>query len=233
MPQIKLIALDLDGTLAAPGEATALEDVQKLKELERRGIKLAVVSGKPVYYLTGFLRQMGLQTPIMAGESGAVIQVGVDLPPRTFMVRPYSEEARESLRFLEAKLHELLPDLWYQPNLVGVAAFPYREEDFAVIARMLEEQKDRIRDVDIYRHGDCYDFLPHGLDKSTALEQLGAMLHIRPEEMAAVGDGVNDCPMFARAGLAIGINYPDKTDVAVNFASIGAALDYLLELTKL
>ena len=78
----KLVVFDLDDTLAVTGQAVLPEDVKLLKEIEKTGIKIAVCSGKPVYYLCGFMRQLGINDAIMVGENGAVIQFGISLPPR-------------------------------------------------------------------------------------------------------------------------------------------------------
>ena len=56
---IKLAVFDLDGTLAELGEWIQPENVALLKKLEERGIRVAICSGKPAYYLCGLLRQVG------------------------------------------------------------------------------------------------------------------------------------------------------------------------------
>ena len=77
---IRLAVFDLDGTLAPLGKPVAPETVALLHQLENTGVRIALCSGKPTYYLCGFARQLGLADPILVGENGAVIQLGVDLP---------------------------------------------------------------------------------------------------------------------------------------------------------
>ncbi|MBO5777750.1 MAG: HAD hydrolase family protein [Clostridia bacterium] len=50
------------------------------------------------------------------------------------------------------------------------------------------------------------------------------------EDFIAVGDGVNDYPMFDFAGLSIGINLKDTSKATINFDHINKALKYLLTL---
>ena len=78
---LRLAALDLDGTLAPVGRGIAPQTVRMLRELEARGVRIALCSGKPVYYLCGLLRQVELRRPLLLGENGAVFQEGIDLPP--------------------------------------------------------------------------------------------------------------------------------------------------------
>ena len=71
MKQQKLIVFDLDRTLADIGAGILPADIEALKALERKGARIAICSGKPTYYLCGFMRQVGLEQPILVGENGA------------------------------------------------------------------------------------------------------------------------------------------------------------------
>ena len=228
---IRLAVFDLDNTLAKLGKGILPEDVALLRALEKKGVRIAVCSGKPTYYLCGFMRQVELEAPVLIGENGAVIQLGVDLPPKTYEVLPYSQQARQTVRFLRERFDELLPNLWYQPNQVGLTPFPASAEEFDILERCMEENRDHIRDVTIYRHVDTYDITPNGITKFEGIRRLGELLDIPPSETAAVGDGVNDYPMFDYAGLRLGVNVADESRVDKNFSSVNDALNHLITLT--
>lgn len=225
---LKLAVFDLDGTLAELGKAVEPETVVLLQKLEAAGARVAVCSGKPTYYLCGFLRQVGLKDPILVGENGAVIQFGVDLPPRAYRVLPYSRAARESIVLLRRELEQVLPGMWYQPNEVGLTPFPRTPEEFAIVEDCLTRLQPRLADVEVYRHCDSFDITPTGINKASGLAYLGNWLGIDPEETAAIGDGVNDYPMFAWAGLALGVRVRDPDRVDRNFETIDEAIAHLL-----
>lgn len=227
---IKLIVFDLDGTLAKLGKGIIPQDLMLLRELENRGVRIAICSGKPTYYLCGFMRQVELQQPILVGENGAVIQFGVDLPPRDYRILPYSEDAKQTIRFLREEFENLLPQLWYQPNQTGLTPFPASSEEFEIIAGCIERNRERLKDVTVYRHVDSFDITPTGIDKFVGLEYLGRLLGISRKETVAVGDGVNDYPMFEYAGHAVGVHVTDPARVQRNFPDATDALQYLLEL---
>lgn len=229
---IKLIAFDLDNTLAELGKGMTDEDLLLLRGLEKQGVTIAICSGKPTYYLCGFMRQVGLERPVLLGENGAVLQLGVDLPPKKFCILPYSKEAQNTLSFLKDKIAELLPDIWFQPNLVGVTPFPTTEEEFRIIEKCLEEEKGKIRDIEVYRHSDSFDLVPAGINKKRGMQALGELLDIKPEETIAVGDGVNDYPMFEYAGFSVGVNVHDDTKVDINFHTSTEMLHFLLKMIK-
>lgn len=226
---IKLIVFDLDNTLAKLSKGIIPEDIKRLKEIEQCGVKIAICSGKPTYYLCGFMRQIELEDPILVGENGAVIQFGVDLPPKRFYKLPYSEEARKSIDFLKRSFEEAIPDMWYQPNLVGLTPFPKTEEEFAILEILMKKHEKEMKDLAVYRHVDSFDITPAGIDKMSGLRYLGELLNAVPEEMIAVGDGVNDYPMFEYAGYSIGVNVKDADKVNKNFASSTEALKYIQE----
>lgn len=236
---IKLIAFDLDSTLAPIGEPIAHDTLALLYKLADAGVQIAVASGKPTYYLCGLLRQAGLSNAILIGENGAVIEFGVGLPPTRSVTLPYSDAARESLRFIREGLERTMPHLWYQPNRVALTPFFSRDTDADEIARFLDENASHIHDVIVYRQCDCYDIVPIGIDKGVGLSHLVDMLGITSAAVIAVGDGgaviavgdgANDYPMFDFADISIGINVADKSRVGYNFERINDALSFILSL---
>jgi len=227
MKQQKLIVFDLDRTLADIGAGILPADIEALKALERKGARIAICSGKPTYYLCGFMRQVGLERPILVGENGAVIQMGVDLPPRDFYILPYSNDAKKSIKLLQRALEEAMPWLWYQPNLVGLTPFPTGDKEFARIEALIEQNRQEIRDLDIYRHIDSFDIVPNSISKRAGLEYLAKLVHIDAAHTAAVGDGINDYPMFSYAGYRIGIGVAEPERVDDNVGTCAEALALL------
>ena len=94
----------------------------------------------------------------------------------------------------------------------------------------MEDYKDQVNDVIVYEQFDCFDITPNGITKKSGIEKLANMLGILPEEMIAVGDGINDYPMFEFAGTALGVNVKDDSKVDKNFPSILDALAYIKEI---
>ena len=226
----RLVVFDLDNTLAQIGKGIVATDITKLKEIESFGIKIAICSGKPVSYLCGFMRQVGLESPILLGENGAVLQIGVELPPKEQYVLPYSSRAKESLAMIKREIDTKIDNMWYQPNLVGVTPFPKNDAEFKVIEKLLYEKKKFLHDVNVYRHVDSFDIIPEGIDKKAGVHFLAQQMNLTQEEIIAVGDGINDYPMFEYAGTALGVNVKDENFVNQNFDTIEEVLDFLCKL---
>ncbi len=225
---MKVFVFDLDGTLAELGRAVTDKNVERLKALSKKGA-IAVSSGKPLYYLCGFMRQLGIENPILIGENGSAIQFGVDLPPKNQFFLPTTEKAKRNLKELRKLFDSYFGDrLWYQPNEVCLTPFPESEEDFEAIERMLKDNQQLLEDVDHYRHCDSYDFAPTGISKYESLGYLCEILGISAADVVAIGDGVNDYPMFDFACYSVGIHVENIDKVDVNFMTIDEALEHLL-----
>ena len=67
---IKLVAFDVDGTLADLNEPILRENVLLLRKIFDKGIRIMILSGKPTSYLAGLTRMIGRKDIIISGENG-------------------------------------------------------------------------------------------------------------------------------------------------------------------
>ena len=77
--KVKLLALDIDGTLM--NSAKEFPEINKtaLQECERRGIRAALISGRSFELMRQFARELGIH-PIMAACNGSRIEMGENGP---------------------------------------------------------------------------------------------------------------------------------------------------------
>ena len=229
---IKAVVFDLDGTLCGIGEAISAENLKLLKKLQEKQIKIIISSGKPTYYLCGFFRQAGLKDVIMIGENGACVQFGIDLPPVDFEIMPYSVIAKNNIEFFKNEILKVLPNIFFQPNLVGVGVFPKNKLEYQKIRKIVEDNSNRIQGIDIYFHSDAVDFAPKEINKFDSLKCLCEKMNINSDEIIAVGDGENDYPMFKFAKNSYGVNIKDETKVTQNFKKVDDVLNKILTLVS-
>lgn len=229
----KLIVFDLDKTLAEIGQGIKAENIDVLRKIESRGIIVSICSGKPLSYLCGFMRQVGLTNPLLIGENGASMQFGVDLPPVQSYMLSCSNGAIESLMRIKKDISSLFcGNIWFQPNELCVTPFPSNDFGFEVIEKYVKDHEDSFIDIQVFRHIDSFDFVPKGIDKKRALETIASILNIDRKDVIAVGDGSNDYPMFEFAGLSVGVNVQQSDRVAFNYKSIEEVLAFLLNETE-
>ncbi len=226
---MSIIVFDLDGTLAPVGKAVPHSIAEGLHRLEQRGHRIAVSSGKPLYYLCGMLRQLELDRPALVGENGAAMQLGIDLPPLIRSHLPYPERVSAALGELRRSLDEHFGgEVWYQPNEYMLTCFPHRQELFDPIARLIADAEPEKSGLVVYRHCDCFDVIPEGTDKGAGLLELCRMLGADPADTVAVGDHDNDLPMFLRAGVSIGVGSAAPAEAMYRFERTEDAIEFIL-----
>ena len=227
---VRIMVFDLDSTLAPLGCGIGEKELEVLKKIEKNGVRIAIASGKTCDYLCGFMRQVGLDEPILIGENGAVIRSGVDLPPRWYHRIAYPKETALALAEIKGILQERYPHIWFQPNKVGVTPFPTTEKEFDEIQTILDTWKEGKEGIGVFRHVDSFDIVPGGIDKTTGIRCVLDKLDIRAEEMVAIGDGVNDYCMFEMAGVSVGVNVKEAFRVKKNCNSTLEMLEYVYGL---
>lgn len=228
---VKLLAFDIDNTLASINEPILPKTVSRLKELEESGIKIAFVSGKPAIYLSGLARQTGLKDPIIIGENGLNIYYGCAVPPLKIIDADVDRETHEILHSIKNDIIRRLGDkIWFQPNAVSVTAFPMAWEDMYLLKEMMAElfQNETVAEKLVYyTHLDSIDIAPKKVNKGSALSKLLEIEGWGKQDVIAVGDGENDIPMFEQAGFSIGVNFRGQYPVDVNVLTIEEAFDLI------
>lgn len=225
-----VLVLDLDGTAAPIGRPASARTVKLLKKLERKGYRIVFSSGKPTFYLCGFVRQLGLQEPVLIGENGCTLQLGIDLPPSKNLLLPLEKEIRAHLALLKQKILEACEEtVWFQPNEVSLTPFPRTKAAFGKIESILSENPDLLGGLTVYKQCDCFDILPENATKRRGLELLSSLLDIPSSAFIAVGDGINDLPMFDFADCAIGLGQTPLQSTDLLFETVEQALLHILE----
>ena len=228
-PPVCLI-FDLDQTLCDIGAPIVEEVALQLRQFSACGIPVAICSGKPIFYLCGLARQLGLETALLIGENGAFLQIGLDLPPSFLWAHQVTSEQRRLLTEIGAELLERFgARIWLQPNELQVTPFFADTATGREVGAFLEQKIAARPELEIYGAENCYDIVPTGLDKGSAVRALGAILDCPTERMISVGDGFNDYPLFAVTGLSIGIATPENCPVTIRVDDIMTAIRVVRE----
>ncbi|HZD60926.1 MAG TPA: HAD family hydrolase [Anaerolineae bacterium] len=199
---INVAIFDVDGTLKVPDEPVELGVVNRVHDLVEDDIHISLVSGKGAVYLFGLAEGMGIPNPLVAGENGGVIFRPLE---KVEIVYQVSDETRRGLDYAKGYLwHRFRDDIWFSPNRCGVTAFVKPSLPVERVYRSALEfvEQHRLTDLYVLPHWDAVDVLPRGLDKGVFVRYLHS-LGYQSEEIIAVGDALNDIPMFKMAGHSI------------------------------
>lgn len=237
---IRLIALDLDGTLLDSSSHVPERNRNALREAagvrgERGGVVIALASGRMTDCITPFAGELGLDCYIMA-YNGAMIR-GPEAEGRaTIFHRPlqarygaelidycrdrymlnfydddklYAQGAPGLRRYADIYANQTGAVYHFVDDLAGLA----EKEPTKLILITDPPERDRLHDELAARWGEVttivktnpeyLEFLNRDTDKGVALMMLGETLGLAREEIMALGDGDNDAPMLAAAGLGI------------------------------
>ena len=229
---MKLIIFDLDDTLADVGHGIPSDIVLRLNLLSENGMKIAISSGKPTYYIVGLARQCQFKNGIFIGENGASIQFGISLPPVDYYELPYDASVTNIFSELTGKIREKFngrKNVWFPQNMAIFTVFFDNENDHKAIAEIISEYDKTLKEKSarIFDNYDSFDIVPDGLSKGNALKFLASKLGINKSEIIAVGNGDNDISMYENAGMSIGIRQAYGGENHCNAKNIQEALDII------
>jgi Cof subfamily protein (haloacid dehalogenase superfamily) len=230
---IRLIAIDLDGTL--------FNSQQQISTASRAALQLALAAGKQLILASGrgsigmnmTLELLGMDLPYISSAGAAVFsgKNGRIISARTFHAKAELGTVIAFARQTNAGLVADLPDgtLWYGPDMLiesldaftaasmkeSVRTFePERDFDRPILKMSLAGGMDLLNSAagvlakctslhSVYAGLHYVDLTAHGVDKGSALKIFADQAGIIPEEIAAIGDQPIDLPMLEYAGLPI------------------------------
>ena len=245
----RLLALDLDGTVIGSDLTMDPRDVAAVRRAEAAGVRVVVCTGRPFPGALPWVRRLGLTSPFICYQGAQVRTVDGELlldhgvphdlamevvrycRERDLHVQAYRDdrlivdhdrpEAEEYARVAGMEIHEV-GDLDAgmgptTPKLVVVAPPP-------VIERLQDDFRERWRGR-LYAASSLPNYLEitsPSSDKRQALEFLCARFRIPNDETVAVGDGRNDEPMLAWAGLGYAVEgAPPEVVAAAGGRTVG------------
>jgi len=244
MGKIKLVALDMDGTL--------LNDRQEVSEENARWIQKALDAGVIVSFATGrgfqsalpYAEQLNLNTPMITVNGGEIWSKPHELMDRTLLspnfVRRLHEVALKhgECWFWAYSVKGIFnKEKWIEPASDYEAyewlKFGYYTEDDSVREQIYKEVSEW-NGLEITNSSPWnLELNPAGVSKATAIRKLSAALGIEMSEVAAMGDSLNDIAMIREVGLGVAVGNAQQAvkeaadEVIVN--NNEHAVTYLLE----
>jgi HAD superfamily hydrolase (TIGR01484 family) len=216
------LVFDVDGTLRTGSMGVPKNLRDKLAEVLGGGGTVVLASGKDARYLRGFARtELGLDPDrvVYITENGC-LSLWNEGSRRVRLAFPAGAAQREWLDDARKELKRRLPgSVRFQQNSIALTIFG---DDAALeSARAILGGVDGGRGeyaawlvdgsrIRMYRHVDSIDCLPAGADKGRALSAVINKRFLRPDRVIAIGDSVNDIPMFRVAARAIAVGTRDE-----------------------
>lgn len=203
MRRTKVLATDVDFTLTDARLRLNTEAVEKIRQLERKRVKVILISGRNLPSI-GSLAQLIGTSGLVAAENGGVIaryQTPIKILSRI-------ENARAALRILKKRMGRRIKeraDSRYGMRLSNVSLERSFEPEEA--RRIL--QKSGLR-VDLTDTGVSFQLLDSHVSKGYALSQLARLKRLSLANAVAIGDNYNDLSLFEAVAYRIAVaNAPE------------------------
>lgn len=229
---IKLIALDMDGTLLNRQKLVPEQNSTAIKKAMEQGIYVTISTGRMPASASYFAKNLKMNCPVISCNGGVV--KSLDTNESIFEAHFPVATIRELIEYAYAKkwyIRWYIGDTIYVPyvdmdmfpaykttkglNIVGVGDNyePYLENVTQLVVCDLEGNIQKIYDeistvfagkIGLQQNtGYTMDITPYGITKAVGLEKLAEYLGIKQEEIMACGDGDNDLTMIEYAGLGV------------------------------
>jgi phosphoglycolate phosphatase (TIGR01487 family) len=191
----KILATDIDGTITDEKGRIHLKAVEWIRKLEEKGVRVILVSGRPLPFLESLSLFVGTSGPLIA-ENGAVVKMNGQTK---LLGNPGL--AKEALSILRGKgiPIDLDDDNQYRQVDISVRLNADPEEILTVI----KEQK---LPVSILVTNVMLHLVDKQVSKGGTLSKVLMDLGIKPSEVVVSGDSYNDLPLFeiGAFNLAVG-----------------------------
>lgn len=229
--EIRLVAIDIDGTLLGPDGTMSRENLEAVHRLRADGREVVLASGRSHANMLPFHKALDLSSPLVSVHGGVVREpdgrvIGAQTLHHDLVAELTRLGRKEKLSvmhyrdsgvFLErataiteydqsrnAEPQRLVDDL--MADCSGVHKVMWVGEPDNVSRAQSLHEKELQLSADLYDTDPLYlEFVPKGVSKAAGLELLAGQFGIDSQRVAAFGDGNNDVPMlaWARFGVAM------------------------------
>lgn len=265
---VRLIASDLDGTLLTPNRVLGEANLAAIRRALDAGIIFCLASGRSISTMRRFADQIGIIGPIVSCNGAYVTGLDGELIEHHRLSRTAVDGLIGYAREHQLHTHTYCgTDVFFSNE--GELADLYRARTqldnakIASLSEMSEMQPDKILFIDhpvanerhqanleavaaktgitiVRSEPDYIEFLPQGITKGAGLAILCRHLDILPEQVAAIGDWLNDKEMLQWAGhsAAVANAHPDILALVDQIVpsnlenGVAAYLDFILGSAK-
>jgi Cof subfamily protein (haloacid dehalogenase superfamily) len=229
--KIAAVLADVDGTLVTKTKTLTPRAIRAVKELQERGVLFAITSGRPPRGMRMLVEPLGMKVPMAAFNGGIIILPDMTVVDERAVAADVAPAVVETIRAHGLYVWMYRSTEWYVTD--PRAPHAEREASTVQFPPTVVESYDSYLDraVKIVGVSDDYDLVarceaavqqqfgsqvsaarsqPHYLDvthptanKGVVVERLSHYFKIPLEQIATLGDQLNDVLMFKRSGLSI------------------------------
>lgn len=231
---VKLIAIDIDGTLVDDDNRVSTNTIEAIKTLKANGVEVSLVTGRAHSGAKKVMDEIGIDLPIISHNGGKVtLEDGTIILNEKFPIS-YIEKVLEYGEKNDIYMKVYIDDCFYVT--VDNGATKWSAKNHAMNYKVVKSlNHDIAEDINLLimfydheideEHLEEFDHLnvevttsfpkaieliAKGVSKALGLSELKKHLNIKQEEILAIGNGFNDLSMLEFAGIGIAMKNSDK-----------------------
>ena len=250
LPDIKLIGIDLDGTLVMNSHEVSARNIAAIRAATERGVTVAIATGRPHVSAEQFVERLGLHEVPIISFNGAQIRRPSEPTPMLSLPVP-ADLAADIVQYCVERryhIHYYLGDTMYVTRRshwallydarTGMTSVPARDlrrfsgqEPIKILVCVPEAEAMSVLAEGQQRYGDrllvtrsmpeYIEFLNRDAGKGKALAWLASQLGIPMEQTMGMGDMLNDLQLVQMSGFGVAMPHAQ--------APVKAAAQYVAE----
>ena len=236
----KLLCTDVDGSIKPFYGPVDPKTADILRELSNE-MFIVMLSGRTATYLDGLAVGIGIDGMRvgLVGEEGCIILFPKDYKNYEEYIVGDKKLIEEFLHFKETAksiLSKRLP-VYFSPTRIILTLATRNEANFNnaydLIKEIIEEKNmnDKVYFI-LHKAHYVISIAPAGINKGVALRKIMEILNVDQDEIIAIGDGLNDIPMFKTSGYSIAVGSREDVRKYANIA-FDNIIDALHHIRKL
>ncbi|MGE7766254.1 Cof-type HAD-IIB family hydrolase [Peribacillus sp. NPDC096540] len=211
-PEIKLVALDMDGTLLNEAGEISAENRKAIKAAENQGVFVVLSTGRSYATCSDFAKSMELQSYLITVNGSEIYDNQGKLVERNIVDSEsiqwmWELSQKHSTHFwaisCESIYREEMPKRIHDSQWLK---FGFDTKDEAIRQTIMDELKSKGNFEISNSSPTNIEVNALGVNKAKAIDLVCSLLNITMENVMAVGDSLNDLAMIqeAKMGVAMG-----------------------------
>ncbi|GIO23482.1 Cof-type HAD-IIB family hydrolase [Oceanobacillus sp. J11TS1] len=222
MADIKMIALDMDGTLLDDRKEITNWTKKQIMKAHQAGIIVVLCTGRPFHHCYTYVQNLQLNSHLITCNGGQIFE-----SDHTAVIAQHLLEA-ETLASLYHYGRDLSMDTWTissKEPFYNDLPDNYSEYEWLKFScahkddKFLNKIAAKVHSIDgievSNRTAVTIEVNPAGVNKAAALELVCERLGITMENVMAVGDSLNDVKMIQSAGIGVAMGNAQKAVLEV------------------
>lgn len=207
---IRIIALDMDGTLLNHHEEISEENKRAIKLARQLDIQIVISTGRPFQQIERYVDELNLDSFFVTVNGGEIRDGSGKLLERHLLKYDYVERLWDLVNIHKVKYWAVTVDRLFRNNIppnINIMnyqwlKFGYDIPDMKIRKMVLQELKNYKLEVTNSSPTNI-EVNPFGINKGFALEKICSQCGLKMENVMAIGDSLNDMSMITKAGYGV------------------------------